>query len=129
MSLVNSLPLSERRTSGVPCSSINFSKMALATVVASLSGIAFAMGQPSEMIHHHQYILVVAGGRQFHNQVSRYLGKNSPWYLHGLQLILVSWHLLPLTQGTAVYMGLYVFYHFRPVVVSFDEGISFPMPI
>ena len=23
-------------------------------------------------------------------------------------------------------MGLYVFYHFRPVIVSFDQGISFP---
>ena len=23
-------------------------------------------------------------------------------------------------------MGLYVFYHFRPVMVSFDQGISFP---
>ena len=40
------LPLSKGRTSGVPCSSISFSKMAWATVVASFSGMAFAMGHP-----------------------------------------------------------------------------------
>ena len=83
-------------------------------------------GPSGEMIHHHQYIpVVVVRGRSFHNQVSRYLGKSSPWYLHDLQLILVSMQLLLSTQGTAVYMGLYVLYHFRPVVVSFDQGISF----
>ena len=52
--------------------------------------------------------------------------QSSPQYLCGLQLILVRLHVLPLTQGTVVYMGLYVFYHFRPVIVSSNQGISFP---
>ena len=40
--------------------------------------------------------------------------------------MLVNLHLLPLTQGAAVCMGLYAFYHFRAVVVSFDQGKGFP---
>ena len=86
-------------------------------------------GPSGEMVNHHQYgFVVIIGGRQLHNRVSRYLSKSSPWYLSHLQLRLVSLHLLPLTHGATVYMGLNVFYHFRPVVVSFDQGIGFPIP-
>ena len=68
---------------------------------------------------------MVVDGRLLHDQVNRYLCKSSSWYLHSLQLILVYLHLLPSAQGTAAYMALYVFYHFGPVVVSLDQGISF----
>ena len=84
-------------------------------------------GLSGEMVNYHQYVLIVIiGGRQLHNQVSRYLSESSPWYLSHLQLILVSLHLLPLTQRATVYKGLNVLYHFRPVVISFDQGICFP---
>ena len=87
----------------------------------------FCNGPPGEMVNHHQYVfIVIVGGRQFHNQVSRYLGKSCSWYLSCLQLILVSLHILPLTQGAAVYMDLNVFYHFGPIVESSDQGIGFP---
>ena len=72
------------------------------------------------------FLLFMVGGRQLHNQVSGYLGKSYPWYLSHLQLIPVSLHLFPFTQGAAICMGLNVFYHLRPVVVSFDQGIGFP---
>ena len=78
------------------------------------------------MVNNHQYVLIVImGGRQLHNQVGRYLSKKSLWYLSHLQLILVSLHLLPLTQGTTVYMDQNVLYQFRPILVSFDQGIGF----
>ena len=41
-------------------------------------------------------------------------------------MILVTLHLFPSAQRATVYMGLNVFYHFRPVVVPFDQGIGFP---
>ena len=92
-----------------------------------LAGYGLCNGPSSEMVNYHQYVfIVIVGGRQLHNQVSRYLEKSSPGYLSCLQLILVSLHLLLLTQGATVYMCLNAFYHFRPVVVSFDQGIGFP---
>ena len=43
---MNSLSLSDKRISGAPYSNTSFLKIAFATVVASLSGMAFAMGHP-----------------------------------------------------------------------------------
>ena len=75
-----------------------------------LIGYGLCNGTSGEMVNHHQYVfIVILGGRQLHNQVSRYLSKSSSWYLSCVQLILVSLNLLPLTQGAAVYMGLNVF--------------------
>ena len=93
-----------------------------------LIGYGLCNELPSEIVNHHQYVFVViVTGWQLHNQVSRYLSKSSSCYLSCLQLILVSLHLLHLTQGADVYMGLNVFYHFGPVVVSFDQGIKFSL--
>ena len=104
-----------------------FLKNGISYSCSLLIGYGLCNGPFSEMINHHQYVItVIVGGRQLHNQVSKYLSKCSPWYLSHLQLILVSLYLLPLTQGATVYMGLNVFYHFRPVVVYVDQGIGSP---
>ena len=57
-SFVNSLPLSESNISGQPWTNTKSLYMAFATVVASLSGMAFAIGHPCEMICHHKNIFV-----------------------------------------------------------------------